>query len=66
MRISIPYYKGVMEADLDAGRVLGAVKARHQEQRTEEQQRQIVAEALREPIESPGSGNWRRINSGCW
>ena len=53
MRISIPYYKGVMEADLDAGRVLGAVKARHQEQRTEEQQRQIVAEALREPIESP-------------
>ena len=45
--------QGVMEADLDAGRVLGAVKARHQEQRTEEQQRQIVAEALREPIESP-------------
>ena len=29
------------------------MKARHQEQRTEEQQRQIVAEALREPIESP-------------
>ena len=72
MRISIPYYKGVMEADLDAGRVLGAVKARHQEQRTEEQQRQIEETRKRlnykisryEEAMKTGKLTWEE-NEGC-